>query len=160
MTAFFDNFRLAFGTFFGNPLRSLLTLLGIVIGVSTVVAMMGLIEGLRVKVTTDMAQLGADAFQVQKMPNGFGRFDWQKLSKRPNFTLADREAVMQQCPSVLTAAAEDSEGGQKLATAERETRPSVSAWAGTSEYFATNSVEIAQGRGFTKAEELAGRHVM
>jgi putative ABC transport system permease protein len=156
MTALFDNFRLAFGTFFGNPLRSMLTLLGIVIGVATVVAMMALIEGLRIKVTTDMSQLGADAFQVQKMPNGFGRWDWQKLAKRPNLTLADREAIAA-LPSVLAAAGEDSEGGQKLSTASRETRPNVSTWAGTYEYFQTNAVEIAQGRGFTQAEELGQR---
>ena len=41
-----DNFRLAFSTFWGHRLRSLLTLLGIVIGAATVVAMMALLEGL------------------------------------------------------------------------------------------------------------------
>ncbi len=98
MTAILDSFRLAFGTFFGNPLRSLLTLLGIVIGVATVIAMMALIEGLRMKVTEDLSQLGADSFQIQKMPQGFGRIDWAKLSKRPNFTLADREAIVDVVP--------------------------------------------------------------
>ncbi len=40
MKSFLDNLELAFGTLKGNPLRSLLTLLGIVIGAGTVVAMM------------------------------------------------------------------------------------------------------------------------
>ena len=55
-----DNLRLALGTFLGNPLRSLLTLLGIVIGVMTVITMMALIEGLRLKVNKDLSQLGAN----------------------------------------------------------------------------------------------------
>ncbi len=53
-----------------NPLRSLLTLLGIVIGVATVVTMMALIEGLRIKVNNDLSQLGANIFQVTKWPVG------------------------------------------------------------------------------------------
>ena len=46
MRGFLDNLALALRTLRANPLRSLLTLLGIVIGAATVVAMMSLIEGL------------------------------------------------------------------------------------------------------------------
>ena len=70
LSGFFDNVRLAVGTLWVNPLRSLLTLLGVVIGVATVVSMMALIEGLRLKVNRDLAQLGADAFTVSKWPGG------------------------------------------------------------------------------------------
>jgi putative ABC transport system permease protein len=159
MRALFDNCRLAAGTLWANPLRSLLTLLGIVIGVATVVCMMGLIEGLRLKVNRDLSQLGADAFQVQKWPVGFGRFDWQKYSKRPNFTLADREAILANCPSVLAVAAEESEGGQKLATSTHETQPSVMVSAGTPEWIQTNGWSIASGRSFGEAEQLDARPV-
>ena len=69
--AFFDNLGLAFGTFVAHPLRTLLTLLGIVIGVSTVMTMMALLEGLRVKVNKDFSQLGANVFRVDKWPQGF-----------------------------------------------------------------------------------------
>ena len=55
--AFFDNLKLAFGTFVAHPLRTMLTLLGIVIGVATVMTMMALLEGLRVKVNKDFSQL-------------------------------------------------------------------------------------------------------
>src|SRR5262249_38860176 len=91
MTSFWDNLRLSLGTFVSNPLRSLLTLLGIVIGVTTVIAMMSMIEGLRIKVNRDLSQLGANTFQVQKMPIGFGRFNWQKFAKRPRFSLPTRD---------------------------------------------------------------------
>src|SRR5262249_42802668 len=99
MTSFWDNLRLSLGTFVSNPLRSLLTLLGIVIGGTTVIAMMSMIEGLRIKVNRDLPQLGANPFQAQKMPIGFGRFNWKKFPKPPTFSLADREATRASCPA-------------------------------------------------------------
>ncbi len=159
MRAFWDNCRLALGTFLANPLRSLLTLLGIVIGVATVVSMMAMIEGLRLKVNRDLSQLGADAFQVQKWPVGFGRFDWNKYARRPNLTLADRDAVLASCPSVLTAAGEEGENGQKISTATRETQPSVFVWGATPEWTQTNGWVIAAGRSFSAPEQLDGRQV-
>src|SRR5271169_1810170 len=76
---FADNFRLALRTFWGHRLRSTLTLLGIVIGVATVVSMMALLEGLKRKVNADLGALGANGFQLQKWPNGFGNFDQEKI---------------------------------------------------------------------------------
>src|SRR5271168_3016153 len=82
--SFGDNFRLALRTFWGHRLRSVLTLLGIVIGVATVVSMMALLQGLRTKVDRDLSGLGANGFQLQKWPMGFGQVDWDKIERRPN----------------------------------------------------------------------------
>ena len=64
MLAFLDNLRLAGRTFLTNPLRSLLTLLGIVIGVATVISMMAMIEGLRLH--------NLDRMAAGKEPFGLG----------------------------------------------------------------------------------------
>ncbi|MCP3136978.1 ABC transporter permease [Pyxidicoccus xibeiensis] len=157
MNALWDTLRLAFGTFVSNPLRSFLTLLGIVIGATTVVAMMGLIQGLRNQVNESLSELGTNCFQVQRLPFG-GELTPAQLAKRPRLNEGDLEAIRQQ-PSVLTAAAEDSKGGQKVSTAQRESRSSVSIWAGTPEYFQTNSVMLSAGRAFTDTEYLDGRRV-
>src|SRR5205823_6163605 len=97
--SFIDKLRLAFGTFAANPLRTLLTLLGIVIGVATVVTMMALLEGLRVKVNRDLSQLGANVFRVDKWPQGihFGgnRMNWDRIARRPPLTLDDRRALVE-----------------------------------------------------------------
>ncbi|WP_338872385.1 ABC transporter permease [Myxococcus stipitatus] len=158
MMALLDTLRLAFGTFVSNPLRSFLTLLGIVIGATTVVSMMGIIEGLRNQVNENMSELGANCFQVQRLPFGAGSLSAAELAKRPRFTEADLEAI-RKLPSVLTAAGEDSKGGQKLYTALRETRANIGVWAGTPEYFQTNSVMVAAGRAFTDVEYMDGRQV-
>ncbi len=159
MLAFLDNLRLALGTFLGNPLRSLLTLLGIVIGVTTVIAMMGLIEGLRIKVNNDLSQLGANTFQVSKWPSGIGRVNWRKYSKRKDLTLSDLRAIQESCPSVGVVAAWDAEGAQKVATASAETRPSVRVYGTTAEYIDTSGMTVASGRYFGQVEAVDGRLV-
>jgi putative ABC transport system permease protein len=154
-----DNLRLALGTFLGNPLRSLLTLLGIVIGVTTVITMMALIEGLRLKVNNDLSQLGANTFQVSKWPSGFGRVNWQKFAKRKDLTLDDLRAIQESCPSVGVVSAADTEGAQKISTASMETRPSVRVTGATSEYIDTSGINIAAGRFFGQVEAVDGRQV-
>ncbi|MFP2929226.1 ABC transporter permease [Pyxidicoccus sp. 3LG] len=157
MMALWDTLRLAFGTFVSNPLRSFLTLLGIVIGATTVVSMMGLIQGLQNQVNESLSELGTNCFQVQRLPFG-GQLTAAQLAKRPRLNEGDLEAIREQ-PSVLMAAAEDSRGGLKVSTAQRESRASVSIWAGTPEYFQTNSVVLSSGRPFTDTEYFDGRRV-
>ncbi|HYH98230.1 ABC transporter permease, partial [Hyalangium sp.] len=159
LRAAIDNLRLAIGTFLGNPLRSLLTLLGIVIGVTTVITMMALIEGLRIKVNKDLSQLGANTFMATKWPSGFGRFNWQKYAKRPDLTIEDSRAIQESCPSVGLVGSSDDDGGQKIATSNAETRPNVRVVGATPEYPETSGMTIASGRFFSDTEATDGRNV-
>jgi len=163
MNALIDNFRLAFGTFLGNPLRSLLTLLGIVIGVATVVSMMGLIEGLKLKVNRDLTQLGANVFEVSKRPSGVVMgpgFDWRKYQKRPDLTLEDLRAVQDNCPSVSVASATQYKNAQKIVSARAETKGNVEVIGGTAGWSETNGVSMGAGRFFVETEDLDARDVV
>lgn len=161
--ALLDNLRLAASTFLAHPLRSLLTLLGIVIGVATVVTMMALVEGLRLKVNRDLSQLGANVFRVDKWPVGIhfggGRLNWSRIGRRPPLTLDDQRAISAQCPSVRTVSASAGEGGQRLSTATAETQPSVFVQGVTPEYVETAGIEIASGRFIGEADGLEARSV-
>lgn len=163
LRAFIDNLRLSFGTFVANPLRSMLTLLGIVIGVATVVTMMALLEGLRIKVNRDLSQLGANVFRVDKWPQGihFGgnRLNWDKIARRPPLTLDDRRALIEHCPSVQTVAASGWNPGLKVSTAALETQPNVFIQGTTPDYPDTAGMQIADGRFFNETEDLDGRQV-
>src|SRR5688572_18255327 len=100
MQAFWDDLKLSINTFVANPLRSLLTLLGIVIGVATVIAMMALIEGLRIQVNEGLSFLGANGFEVSRWPAvNFGPTNWRKFEKRKPLTMDDVQAISE-CPSV------------------------------------------------------------
>ena len=150
--SFADNFRLALGTFWGHRLRSALTLLGIVIGVATVVSMMALLEGLQRKVDSDLAGLGANGFQLQKWPQGFGRVDFDKINRRPNISIDDYLAIQKHVPDVAKVTAEAWEGGKKMSTAARETQANVQMAGGTFNFFGTNAMGIAKGRAFSESE--------
>ncbi len=159
MRAFVDNLRLSLGTFVSNPLRSLLTLLGIVIGVATVISMMALIEGFRIKMNRDLSSLGANTFQVTKFPSGFGRFNWAKYAKRPDLTMEDVRAISAFAPSVGILSAADDQGGQKISTAARETRNNVTVTGTLPAYLETSGITVASGRFFGETEAVDGRSV-
>ena len=158
--ALIDNFRLAFSTFWGHRLRSLLTLLGIVIGAATVVSMMALLEGLRNKVDEDLTGLGSNGFQIQKFHTGFGNFDFERLSKRPNLTSEDRDDIERRLPDVIATTGEAWDFGVKVSTDRYETRPNIQIAGGTSDFFLTNAMDIASGRSFNVKEVADGERLV
>jgi putative ABC transport system permease protein len=155
--ALWDNVRLAVGTLAANPLRSLLTLLGVVIGVTTVITMMALVEGLRSKVTSDLSNLGANVFSVSKWPAGInlGRMDWRRFQRRPNIGLEDLRAIREGCPSVSTASAQTWLGPNKISSAIAETQPNVIVQGATAEWIDTSGRSVSAGRFFSPSEVQA-----
>jgi putative ABC transport system permease protein len=160
--ALWDNARLAVRTLAANPLRSLLTLLGVVIGVTTVVTMMALVEGLRTKVTSDLSNLGANVFTVSKWPAGInlGRIDWRRYQKRPDIRLEDLRAVREGCPSVTTASALTWLGPNKISSAIAETQPNVIVQGATAEWIDTSGRAVSSGRFFSANEVEEARPVV
>jgi len=160
--ALWDNARLALGTLAANPLRSLLTLLGVVIGVTTVVTMMALVEGLRTKVTSDLSNLGANVFTISKWPAGINlqRIDWRRYQRRPNFGVEDLKAVREGCPSVTTASAMTWLGPNKISSAQAETQPNVIVQGATAEWIDTSGRAVSSGRFFSANEVEEARPVV
>ena len=68
---FYETLKLAIQAILRNPLRSFLTLLGIVIGVGAVIAMVTIGNGTTAKVSADMAKLGSNLLFIR--PGQFGR---------------------------------------------------------------------------------------
>ena len=157
--AFFDNLRLALGTFRSNPLRTLLTLVGIVIGVATVIAMMGLIEGLRQKINKDLGSLGANTFLVTKWPPGMNfNVDWSKIRRRPDLDLTDAKAIREGCPSVEEVSAGDTDDG-KTVTSATDSTDGVMVGGYTAEYGVTSGLQVSQGRFYGEPDVSNGLRV-
>ena len=88
-----------------NRLRSSLTLLGVVIGVSSVIAVMSLVQGLNRYVGAQLVTQGANVFSVDLIGN---EFDFQKViekSRRKRLTVDDAEAIARAAPHVQAAVA-------------------------------------------------------
>jgi len=158
MTSLLDTLRMALGTLRDNPLRSLLTLLGIVIGAATVVAMMSLTEGLRLRMTGDLAFLGAGSFQVAKFPAiNFSDEEFHKYSRRKHLTREHGEAL-RALPHVAYVSIEsNARTRERIWTRERATQPSISVIGGYPEYELANAVTVASGRFFTDVDLQLGR---
>ena len=162
MTALIDTIAQALSTLRANPMRSLLTLLGIVIGAATVVAMMSLTEGLRLKVQNDLTALGAGAFHVQKYPAiGMPSTDWDKYRKRKALTMEDARAVAENCPHVVRVSPERwTFPPEKVSTAQRATRANIWIGGGTPDYEAVNGYVIADGRSLSDVDMTLNRRVV
>jgi len=134
-------------------LRSFLTLLGIVIGVSAVVTMVTLGNGATKAVQTQIAGLGANVLQIRP-GQGFGRGGGGP--RPPQFKPSDVQAIAEQIGGVRAVAPQARTAG----TAIRN----VANWSTTingttSDYFAAQRWDLASGRIFSTAEEQAGRAV-
>ena len=79
--------RIALGSLRANKLRSFLTVLGILIGVSSVIAVVAITEGLDRYIAKQVLELGSNSFTVQKMPDIItSHQQWQEMSKRKDIT--------------------------------------------------------------------------
>ncbi len=155
-----DDMRLAVAALGAHRLRAGLTLLGIVIGVFTVVAMMSLLNGLQASINRDMGGLGADVFQIQKFPNfNFGAQS-PEIMRRKNLTLAHTLALREMLPEARQVGGEVWSDGAKEIAANGRIDVGVIVAGGTPEFFSNNTLPIGEGRGFSEAEAMGASRVI
>jgi len=94
-----ENIIMAVQSVMQTKLRSFLTVLGIVIGVSSVIAMISIISGLGRSIQNQVAALGSGILYVSKFESGFSS-DRAKEEKRADLTRKDATAIARLCPSV------------------------------------------------------------
>src|SRR5438105_9832837 len=93
---------LAFDTLRVNKLRSTLTVLGVVIGITAIVGMTSLIRGFDQSLRDSIRQLGPNTIFVAKFSGvsiAAGR-NFADLMRRPNLTVGDAKAIQKLAPSV------------------------------------------------------------
>jgi putative ABC transport system permease protein len=162
MTALLDNVRMALDTLRANPLRSALTLLGIVIGGATVVAMMSFTEGLRLSANEQFSMLGSASFRVQRFPViGTPETDREKILRRKFLTREMGEAL-KALPHVAHVSVEayHPRTPERLWTRERSTRPNVEVSGVTTGYEHANGVTVAKGRFLSEVDVALARPVV
>ena len=132
-----------------NKLRSFLTVLGILIGVSSVIAVVAITEGLDRYISEKVLELGSRSFTVQKMPDIItSREMWLEMQKRKNLELLDVQAMKRACSLCSEVGAMVATGGsvKRGRTTQKDVRI-----MGVTENFS---------RIGTVRELLAGRHLI
>jgi putative ABC transport system permease protein len=97
-----ENMAMAFQTLMAHKFRSFLTILGIIIGVLTVVVIAAILTGMRESIISTVQEFGTDnvfAFHLGMGPRMGGRRPRQEMMRKP-LTVADALAIKEQCASV------------------------------------------------------------
>ncbi len=153
----FESTRIALRALLANKLRSSLTLLGIIIGVGTVVAMASILSGLDRGMARSIASLGSGSIYLTKFQASVRIGGGRPRERRPDLTLADAEAVRQQCRSVA-AVCPNASTMLSVTWAGTETKPIAINGAGA-ELPVVEDRKVESGRFFTAGEVLARHRV-
>src|SRR5205085_1062869 len=98
ITAIWDAFFVALGSLRQNKLRTALTLIGIIVGVTAVIAVVTIIKGLDQTVAQTFSSQGSTVFTVSKRPQVItSREDFIKFNRRKAVTPDDADAIARLC---------------------------------------------------------------
>ena len=155
MLLFFENFFISLSAVFANKTRSILTALGIIIGVFSVTMMGTLISGLDKTFESSMSMLGRDILYISRY-EWFGDMEWWEVRNRPRMRTEYVQKVKQRSKYAL-AVAPVMQRGASLSYGEKETRTEI---FGTNEdYMKTITANIVEGRFFSQNEDRSGARV-
>ena len=151
----FSVFMLALRSVQRNMLRSFLTILGIVIGVSAVITMVTLGNGATAAIEKQITSLGTNLLMVmpgQRGPGGSGGGG----GGVPQFTEADADAILSQIGGVAAVAPQ---GRASVTVVANGRNWATSVTGSTNAWFTTGNWKMASGRMFEADEQLAGSAV-
>ncbi len=143
---------LALRQIFRNPMRSMLTTLGIVIGVAAVITMVTIGNGATIQVRDQISALGSNTLMIrpgQRMGPG-------QASGAPSFKQADADAIASQIAGITAVAPSATTTAVVVANGKNW---STSVVGSTNAYFETSSLSLAEGREFEQSELRAGSAV-
>jgi putative ABC transport system permease protein len=154
-----EAFRIALQSLWANKMRTVLTLLGVVIGVASVIAVVTLVNGANVYVATKINTQGADVFTVSKQPGFTTSYkEYLGYQKRKNITLDEYHAVQQGCSACTQVGAMQTTTGKIVFGSQSSSDTSIRGY--TSLMPEMQNLNVVEGRDFTQADEDHAAHVV
>ena len=102
---FTEALKLALQSLWGNKMRTVLTLLGVVMGVASVIMVITMVNGANSYVATKLSSHGADVFTISRAPSVImGPQEYFKFQKRKVLQIEDYDAVRDSCTSAAKLA--------------------------------------------------------
>ncbi len=132
----------------GNKLRTLLTILGVVVGIFSIIVIMTIITMLEKSIENGVSQLGQNTFQIQKFPAIMtgGHDAWMKYRNRKDLTLEDYKRLKGMLTEAKYIGAEQWRMGQVVKFNGEETNPNIPVAGITADAMKTNNWSSAYGR--------------
>jgi putative ABC transport system permease protein len=155
---FYESAMIALGAIWSNKLRSFLTVLGNIVAVTSIIAVVSLVQGMNEYVTTAiLSGVGADNFTIQRMPVVRTEADEERVRNNPRITLAEAGAVRKYSENVGAVAAQAQ--SRATMTYGNETVDGAQVQGVSRDYVYFGTFNAEQGRLISPAEIDANRPV-
>ena len=159
MNKFLESAAIAIDAIWSAKLRSFMTVLGNIVAVTSIIAVVSLIQGLNASVKTAiLAQAGADSFNVQQFPITRSDEEFDKVRGNPRITLQDARAIRHYGSEYIAAVMADS-SGQGRATYRDKSIDSVQVRGVSSDYINFSTFDAERGRLMSTTEVDSARPV-
>lgn len=159
MFPFIEAFKMAVTAIWSHKLRSALTLVGIIAGVASIIAVMTGISVVQGTIEKEMSVLGTTVFQVQKWGRGFDDVDWREIQKRKPVTVENAAAIRENVDNVTMVGSELWDFGHS-ARYRNETAERVTICGGTPEYPENNTHYVYLGRNISHEDVKMSRNTV
>jgi putative ABC transport system permease protein len=150
---------IALDAIWASKLRSLMTVLGNIVAVTSIIAVVSLIQGLNASVTSAiMNQAGADSFSIQQFPVTRSDEEFEEVRNNPRLTLQDVRAIKRSAGEDIEAVMAELQGGGRVTYRDRSI-DNTSVHGLSAEYVEFSTYDVERGRLMSATEVDTSRPV-
>jgi putative ABC transport system permease protein len=154
---FAEALKVALQSLWANKLRTILTTIGVVISVSSLIAVITLGNGAKMFVVQKIANHGSDTLTVSRLnPVIFTGEEYLKENKRKNITYEDYQYLQRTCTRCLLLGADIGSSGTVINGKQSTTNTSINGW--TANMAEINDLNVVEGRTLTPMDDEMGTH--
>jgi putative ABC transport system permease protein len=156
-----ESFTMAMQAIAAHKLRSGLTLLGVLIGVFSIIVVMTALRVMQSDIESKLSQLGINSFMIQKRPSiMFGGVDWERYARRKNITFDMGQKLRERIATGASIGVETTFWGGQVETRFAQTAPTVQLYGETPGSFPARNWTVAEGRSLNEADVESARDVV
>jgi putative ABC transport system permease protein len=146
---FSEIFKMSLNALRANKLRSALTLLGIFVGLFSIIGVMTAVQVLQNSIESGLSNLGSNTFQIQKQPVIANRIQWMKSLKWKDITYEQAQAVKERITLAQYVGIGALQSTEIIQFGTLKTNPNVDVGGEDPEGMQTNNWTIQDGRNIT-----------
>jgi putative ABC transport system permease protein len=156
-----ESLGMAVDAIVAHKLRSALTLLGVLVGVFSIIVVMTAMRVLQSHVEGELSQLGANTFEVAKLPRvHFGDMgSFEKYWRRPDITLTHAMTVKERSSLAKSVGIETRFWGGQVSSRYDKSAPTVQVFGAVPDNFPARNWNIAEGRAIIETDVTGRRDV-
>ncbi len=156
-----ESFLMAMNALASHKLRSALTLLGVLVGVFSIIVVMTAMRVLQQNIESELSGLGSNTFAVQKWPGVYfgGREGFEKFWRRKNITYAQGVSVRERATLARNVGIEQSFWAGEVSSRYEKSIPEAKLFGSTPGCFPAKNWNVAEGRALLESDVESGHDI-